>query len=243
MEKSRVKYSGLSVDSKTAEKIRELARKEGFPSTASFIRHLIEIYPTIRRIKEMFDSGLLLLPQNLQKQLNEASQDLMSTLSKSSNYISVKNILPSVQKGNVKVWIAVTSDQNYRLCANHGIWGVNSPQGRAQLSKVKIGDLLVFYIKRHGVLRDIWKICNTMYYNNTKIWPNKLYPWRINIKSLLSCSISVNNLINQLSFIKNKNRWYIYFHREMIELDSNDGATVIRSFLSFCCHNISNNSM
>ena len=54
-----VPYSGLSVDKPTADKIRELAKKEGFPSTASFIRYLVEIYPTLKKLKEMFDAGLL----------------------------------------------------------------------------------------------------------------------------------------------------------------------------------------
>ena len=54
-----VPYSGLSVDKPTAQKIRELAKSEGFPSTSSFIRYLVEVYPTLKRIKEMFDKGLL----------------------------------------------------------------------------------------------------------------------------------------------------------------------------------------
>jgi len=54
-----VPYSGLSVDKPTAQKIRELAKSEGFPSTSSFIRYLVEVYPTLKRIKEMFDKGIL----------------------------------------------------------------------------------------------------------------------------------------------------------------------------------------
>jgi len=69
------KKHGLSLDVETIEELKKLAKEEGLQTVSSFIRYLVKTYPTLKRIKEMFDSGLLVpATQDISHKQSEASR-------------------------------------------------------------------------------------------------------------------------------------------------------------------------
>jgi len=54
-----VRYVTIQIDKETRDKLKELATEEGFQTVSSFLRYIAEVYPTLKKIKEMFDSGKL----------------------------------------------------------------------------------------------------------------------------------------------------------------------------------------
>jgi predicted RNA-binding protein len=110
----------------------------------------------------------------------------------------------------------------------HGIWGVTSYY-RRRLSKIEIGDPIIFYIKG-GTLRGIFESKSNMYeskkimFNAHPKWnKNEVFPFRIKIglkNSLVETNIQ--EVLPAMNFIKKKDKWPGYFFRAVVKIDKSD---------------------
>ncbi len=104
--------------------------------------------------------------------------------------------------------------------ANHG-----SPHNLKRMSK---GDYIVFYspkiqFKDGKPLQNFTAIgkCLDDEPYQAEMSPD-FHPWRRNVKFLKCKEASIKNLINKLSFIKDKQKWGFPFRRGMFEIPKND---------------------
>ncbi|MEM3407071.1 MAG: EVE domain-containing protein [Candidatus Aenigmatarchaeota archaeon] len=140
--------------------------------------------------------------------------------------ISLKVANQLAQKAQA-YWIVVTSPENFKICLKNGLWGVN--RQIQTIKRVKKGDILTFYIKDWRQFKGIYYVdSDHPYYDETRVWPDKLYPWRIRIRPVSqSGSIKANNIIKDLEFITNQSNWGAYSQREMIKISYNDFQRII----------------
>jgi len=118
-------------------------------------------------------------------------------------------------------WIVAVTEDNYGVCIRNGIIGMKY---RGLASKVNIGDGIIFYIKGRMELRDLWKIKGRWVGQDKPLWPDEvkeksiIYKYRAEIEPLVRGVTKVEKLINELSFIKNKGKWSLYFIGELANL-------------------------
>lgn len=139
-----------------------------------------------------------------------------------------------------KNWIVVTTEDNFAISIKHNIIGVSFWR-RSILMSVKKGDNLVFYItrKRAGYRYPHERVCEfasigvvvgTPFESQEEIWegpPGEVYPYRVQVKIYKSKTrVRVSKVVNQLSFIKNKERWGVSFLASMREISDNDFKTI-----------------
>jgi len=113
-----------------------------------------------------------------------------------------------------KVWIVSVTKDNYDVCVKKGIIGMRFG-GLAR--KVNVGDGIIFYIKGEMELRDLWRVRSEWVVQDEPLWPDEvmlrtaIYKYRAEIEPLIRGAVKVEELVNELSFIKLKNKWSIYF--------------------------------
>jgi hypothetical protein len=91
--------------------------------------------------------------------------------------------------------VFVLDDNNYNICIRRGLVGLPgaSEDSRnehstndALLSRMAIvreEDYILFYVTGLKELRGIWKAVGHSFYDNTVVWPDKIYPYRHRIES------------------------------------------------------------
>lgn len=91
--------------------------------------------------------------------------------------------------------IFVTDRENYTVCLHRGVVGLPSASTDSRnervtndalisrLSIVKEDDYVIFYITGEKLLFGVWQAEGAPFYDETPIWPDKLYPYRIRIHS------------------------------------------------------------
>ena len=129
-------------------------------------------------------------------------------------------------------WLCITTRENWEVVRRNNIWGVEE-RHRKVISRVNVGDKLVFYVKQevHGkeklppMIVGIYEVLSKPYRDDTKIFKDRLYPWRIKIKPIKIGEVEFKPLIPKLKFIKNKDGWTGYLMgkamREIPEEDYN----------------------
>ena len=69
------KYRGFSIEVELIEEAKKYAKEEGFKNIADFIRFLIKTYPYTKRLRQMFEQGLLVpATQDISHKQSEASR-------------------------------------------------------------------------------------------------------------------------------------------------------------------------
>lgn len=87
-----------------------------------------------------------------------------------------------------------------------------------------VGDGIIFYIKGEMELRDLWRVRSEWIVQDEPLWPDEvmfrtaIYKYRAEIEPLMRSAVKVEELVNELSFIKLKNKWSIYFAGELANL-------------------------
>jgi len=73
---------------------------------------------------------------------------------------------------------------------------------------MKLGDLVVFYIKEKKIFTGSLIVTTNAYYQDkTRIWPDKTYSWRIGIRPYgKHVSKNAKEIIEKLDFIKHKKK-------------------------------------
>lgn len=90
--------------------------------------------------------------------------------------------------------VFVFDDMNYNICIHRGIVGLpEATQGsknelstnEALLSRmaiVKEGDYVLFYVTGVKELRGVWRAVGESFYDKTRVWEDKIYPFRFRIE-------------------------------------------------------------
>lgn len=144
---------------------------------------------------------------------------------------------------NIKqFYICVADWESISIIRTAGIWGV-SDKALKQMSSVRMGDNILFYIKA-GKVNDekkdssifgIFEVSSNLWVKNDNIFVRdgvqntNTYPNRIFIKKVSGCETpkEFRPLIQKLSFIKSKTRWGTTFMgRSMFKIGETDYKTI-----------------
>jgi len=105
----------------------------------------------------------------------------------------------------------VINENNWDVVKKQKVWGV-SERNRRQLEGVKIGDLLIFYVKASRIA-GIYKAISKMFESDVKIFSSagfaaEIFPYRIKVEPKLvpKRSKEIKPLIPQLEFLKRKDK-------------------------------------
>lgn len=118
-------------------------------------------------------------------------------------------------------WICITNEENWNIVRNKKVWGV-SERHKNQISRVKPGDVLVFYVKQErgekGVkpskIVGIFEATSKPFKDDSKIFSpvgfgDERFPHRVKLKPLIVPEepLEFKPLIPKLRFIRNKDKW------------------------------------
>jgi len=93
---------------------------------------------------------------------------------------------------------------------------------------MKIGDKVIFYLgRRKSKFLGTFTVTSKYLYDNTPFWKGDIRPHRIRLKPDIVASneeqlLDVKCIKDKLSFIKNEDRWYIYFQTGIREISKDD---------------------
>jgi len=134
-------------------------------------------------------------------------------------------------------WICILNRENFDIMIQKQIWGV-SERYKNLLSKVKVGDRLIFYITKESVFGGVSEVASDIFIDEENIFlpipkdRNQKFPFRIKIKpvNLFKKMIPIEPLIPKLDFIKNKKRYQVHFMgKAMVPIGEKD----INTFMSY----------
>lgn len=88
--------------------------------------------------------------------------------------------------------IFVCDRNNYEICRERGLTAVPSAtSGRnesnindqliSRMSMIKENDYVMFYITQENILTGVIKVDGTPFYDDSTVWPDKVYPYRIRL--------------------------------------------------------------
>lgn len=134
-------------------------------------------------------------------------------------------------------WLCVTDQENWQVIRDKLVWGV-SDRYKAVIKQVKVGDMLVFYVKPKRIC-GIFEVASKPYTSAERIFKSgglsgrETFPHRIRLKPILVSKecLSFEPLIPKLEFIKNKEQWTGHLRRAMVPISERD-FELIRKELS-----------
>ena len=119
-------------------------------------------------------------------------------------------------------WLCITNGENWNVVKSKKVWGV-SARHKNQISRVKPGDILVFYVKQEkrgdsmapSRVVGIFEAASAPFVDESRIFSaagfgeNERFPYRVRLKPLTIPEepLEFKPLIPKLKFIRNKNRW------------------------------------
>jgi predicted RNA-binding protein len=75
-------------------------------------------------------------------------------------------------------YFAKCNELNFLLCIQNGLWG----QQKNKMKKWKPGDRL-FLVSEEGI-SGFFEITSNQFEDRTNVWPDKIYPYRVNINPI-----------------------------------------------------------
>ncbi len=109
----------------------------------------------------------------------------------------IESIKRELNEGKARIWLLITSIENYKKCLKEKLWGVKIPpevKDNRYLNLIKRiekedkTDYLVFYIKKSKNKKEgmkitgIFKRVSTPFEDKRKIWDDGIYAYRFKIK-------------------------------------------------------------
>lgn len=91
----------------------------------------------------------------------------------------------------IAVHIFVTSESNYQICVEKGLVAIPEVEGKkalvfdallSRLAAIKENDFILMYIIGTKQLRGVWQAAGEAFYDETPVWPDRIYPFRCKIK-------------------------------------------------------------
>ncbi len=112
--------------------------------------------------------------------------------------ISGIRMFEDMQNSASTKWLCVTTEENWKKCLQHGIWGASDNRSQG-LKQIKVDDKLLVYIKKMKIV-GIFKVSREYFYDSKKIWENGIFPHRIGFEptdKILSNPVDIRNMYNQ----------------------------------------------
>ena len=132
----------------------------------------------------------------------------------------------------MKLKMAVVKD-NVDKCMEKGVFGCSEGRGGInvlRLSEMLPGDKIVFYATGICKFAGIAEVTKSIYQDETKIWDNGVFPYRVKIKPIVYPKkdkwIDVRTLINDLDYFKNKIQWSMHFMQNLRPISEKDYKTI-----------------
>jgi hypothetical protein len=114
---------------------------------------------------------------------------------------------------------------NTEKCFEHGLFATAKPNAVAKLLELVPGDMLVFYKSKAG-FAGIWQVDSIPYEDESKVWEDGTYPWRIKIKPLIALRpdqyVDPRTMLDELSMVTHPLYWGIAFRQNLKDLDPKD---------------------
>lgn len=125
--------------------------------------------------------------------------------------------------------------ENWIVAKDKRIWGLARKAKTCE--QLKIGDYIVFYVKREtsdsGIIRPkitgIFRISSKPFYDEKKLFAapvktRELYPWRFKIEPITIPKepLEFDKLVPKLEFIERKKVWYTYLQHAIKRLSESD---------------------
>ena len=127
--------------------------------------------------------------------------------------VSLKVAGKQIEKA-ARHWIVITTPTNYRICLASGLWGVNRQTRTIQ--NVQVGDIITFYIAGAKQFSGVYRATSEPFEDRTRLWPDKLYPWRVRIEPLNQVGrVDASVVKDRLPLIENPEHWGTFLQGEM----------------------------
>lgn len=142
-----------------------------------------------------------------------------------------------MQNNTVKYWIATVSKEHVLNGINWEIIQVCHGK-KAPLKRINKGDYVVFYSSKYSMkdkkpyqkFTAIAKTIDTTIYQVTQ--HQNFEPFRRKVKFLSCVETEIKPLINDLEFIKNKQKWGFPFRYGLLEISKKDFTLISTKMLS-----------
>jgi predicted RNA-binding protein len=131
--------------------------------------------------------------------------------------------------------MCITKD-NLDICFRQKVVGFVESKGK-RLKSFQSGDLITFYVSRASLSSNtkiskfigLARIEGRSYQSTAPIWKHGIFPQRIGIELLAQKSCDVKSLIEDLTFIKNKEHWGAAFLSGIIKVPPGDFEAIQKS--------------
>ena len=121
----------------------------------------------------------------------------------------------------VKYWVIPITYHNWLTCNKELIYGY----GNNLEELIKRDDIIIFYVMKSNCNNpdyascfvNAYEVISDWFKEDKPLWPDEqetgkvLYPYRAKLKLIKSGKVRVEELVDRLGFIKNKERWQVYF--------------------------------
>ena len=137
------------------------------------------------------------------------------------------------------VHIFVLNETNYKICIQRGIVGIPEPKKSikqdsvsdgllSRLACIKDEDYILMYIAGSKELRGVWQADGEPYYEETRVWNDKIYPFRCRIK-YSSYNFSNYLKLNDINDLRNNGKIWTW----TLQRPSGKGANSIFSITDY----------
>ncbi len=128
----------------------------------------------------------------------------------------------------MRIKMAVVKD-NVEKCMELGILGCSEGRGGVnvqRLSEMLPGDKIIFYATGVCKFAGIAEVTESIYQDETKIWDNGEFPYRVKIKPDIYLPknkwIDVRTMVDDLEYFKNKIQWSMHFIQNLRPVSESD---------------------
>lgn len=106
----------------------------------------------------------------------------------------------------------MTNEENWKIIKKEQIMGLGNRYGKTFFNRIKKDDKCIIYIIKKSVFSGVFKITNKNPEKKIK-WRtgNYNYLFKLNPICISDKFIPVKEHVRNLKFIKNKDKWYVYF--------------------------------
>lgn len=91
------------------------------------------------------------------------------------------------------VHVFISSEENFKTCVDRGVVGLpEAKEGRShdnivdgllsRVSGIKEDDYILLYVIKSKTLHGVWQVEGRPFYEESQIWPERIYPFRCRIK-------------------------------------------------------------
>jgi predicted RNA-binding protein len=135
----------------------------------------------------------------------------------------------------MKYWLCVTSEENWHVVKKRKIWGI-SERNRRQMDELKVGDMLIFYVKPKRTA-GVYKVSAKPFVDNNRIFStagfseSETFPHRVKIQAFAVPKepVPFDFLVSKLTFISNKKKWPGYLRKAMQAIPKEDYEKILTS--------------